>query len=388
MPSNQLYPSEMIENTLESYLPKVTVRSQAIYSTLVISIILIIISLPFIYTDVSVSANGIIRPITDKTDVKSLIAAPVKLVLVKENEKVLVDQPIVVLRADLLENKLRLNALIQKDKMVETNDLKKLVTLEASSTFPSLHLQSALYRQQFNEFLSSSLKEIERQKYALKELDIDKHLFAERVIAEREFKEKEQNYQNSISSYKISFEQKISQWQIELTTAQLKLEELATEEKQLRQEMELYIIKSPISGTVQQLTGIYAGSYVQSGEVLARVSPDSMLLAECYVSPKDIGFIKQRLNVNFQIDAFDYNEWGFISGMVTEISDDFEIVNNQPFFKVKCNIEKDYLKLKNGYSGKLKKGMTLQARFILTRRSLFEILFSKANEWLNPAQKS
>ncbi|MEJ5265646.1 MAG: HlyD family secretion protein, partial [Bacteroidales bacterium] len=42
--------------------------------------------------------------------------------------------------------------------------------------------------------------------------------------------------------------------------------------------------------------------------------------------------------------------------------------------------------LKNGIKGYLKKEMTVKARFIVTNRSLFQILYQKTDKWLNPTQ--
>lgn len=44
------------------------------------------------------------------------------------------------------------------------------------------------------------------------------------------------------------------------------------------------------------------------------------------------------------------------------------------------------MQLKSGYKTKVSKGMTLTARYIITRRSLFELLFDKVDDWLNPKQ--
>jgi HlyD family secretion protein len=57
-------------------------------------------------------------------------------------------------------------------------------------------------------------------------------------------------------------------------------------------------------------------------------------------------------------------------------------------FKVKCTFKSPTLMLKNGVKGQLKKGMSLQARFILTRRSLFQLLFDRTDDWINPELKS
>ena len=114
------------------------------------------------------------------------------------------------------------------------------------------------------------------------------------------------------------------------------------------------------------------------------ISPDQDLLVECYLSPADIGFIRDSMNVRFQFDAFNYNQWGLGKGKVMDVSNDIITRNEQPVFKVRCTLDTRELKLKNGYRGKLKKGMTLTARFQVTKRSLFQLLYDKVDDWLNP----
>ena len=41
------------------------------------------------------------------------------------------------------------------------------------------------------------------------------------------------------------------------------------------------------------------------------------------------------------------------------------LIDNKPFFKVRCLLDKKQLHLNNGFTGDLKKGMTLQARFLV-----------------------
>jgi HlyD family secretion protein len=183
-------------------------------------------------------------------------------------------------------------------------------------------------------------------------------------------------------------EKQLSQWQGDLTAIQLELTQLQSEEKQLQKEKELYQIKAPLTGAVGQLVGLSPGSYVQAGEVLGTISPDATLIAECYVSPKDIGHLRPGMPVRFQVDAFNYNEWGLIHGVVQEVSSDYSLMDNQPVFKVKCRLGQNFLQLKNGYKGTLKKGMTLRAHFTATRRTLWQLLYDKADDWMNPVQTS
>lgn len=88
--------------------------------------------------------------------------------------------------------------------------------------------------------------------------------------------------------------------------------------------------------------------------------------------------------VRFQVDAFNYNEWGMVKGEILSIDNDFVLINNQPAFKVRCRFASTTLSTTHGVSASLKKGMTLQARFILTKRSLFQLLYDKTDDWINP----
>lgn len=99
---------------------------------------------------------------------------------------------------------------------------------------------------------------------------------------------------------------------------------------------------------------------------------------------KDFGLLKEGMEARFQISAYDFNQWGIITGEISEISNDVTVLNNQPVFIVKSRLDKTYLELESGYRGSLKKGMTMQARFTVTRRSLFQLLYENVNDWLNP----
>lgn len=126
------------------------------------------------------------------------------------------------------------------------------------------------------------------------------------------------------------------------------------------------------------------GNFVSPSQTIAYVSANDNLLVECYVSPTDIGYISINQDIKFQLDAFNYNQWGMATGVVQEISEDISTINNKPVFKVRCLLHNKYLSLNTGYKGYLKKGMTLTGRFYLTNRTLWQLLFDKINDWVNP----
>ena len=71
-------------------------------------------------------------------------------------------------------------------------------------------------------------------------------------------------------------------------------------------------------------------------------------------------------------------------GKVKEVLSDVVLIEQKPMFRVRCSLNNSSLQLKNGYQGNIQKGLTFTARFHLNRRSLWQLLFDKVDNWLNP----
>lgn len=102
------------------------------------------------------------------------------------------------------------------------------------------------------------------------------------------------------------------------------------------------------------------------GQDILEISPEDQLIAECMVPAKSIGYIKKNQSVKFQMDTYNYNQWGFLSGTVHDI--DYNLVNDQQkgsFFKVRCRMDQNFLSLPNGNKAFVGKGNTFNARFYL-----------------------
>ena len=379
-------------NTL-TYLPTVSTRSQLIYTTILVAVLGAVAALPFIYVDVSVRAGGLVRPVTERSEVKAHLSGIISVLYVREGHAVRAGQPLLRLRSEVLDTKFRLVALQQAEKQTYIQDLLRLTNLsdEQLLTTPdraaALGLRSPLYRQQYEQFRFLSRENQQTKAKRQRELETSQKLLTDKVIARLEHEDNEFAWQSAVAQHQTMIERQRAEWQQALTQHQLQLTELQAQERQFRQEQAQYTLNAPVGGTISQLTGRYAGSVVQAGDVVALVSPDSTLIVECYVPPKDIGLLREGQAARFQVEAFDYNQWGMVEGEVIEVANDFTLVDNQqPAFKVRCRLRQSFLQLKNGYRGYLKKGMTVQARFAITRRSLFQLLYDQADDWLNPNQ--
>ncbi|MEE9461235.1 MAG: HlyD family secretion protein, partial [Bacteroidales bacterium] len=155
-------------------------------------------------------------------------------------------------------------------------------------------------------------------------------------------------------------------------------------EEQIRRSM----ITAPVSGSLEEFSGIFPGSVLQAGETIGIISPDSKLIAEMYMQSRNIAYLSTGQEVIMQVDAFPSHEWGMVKAEIYEISNDYIWLNQQAVFRVKCRFKEKRLVLKNGYEGELIKGMTFQARCLIAPRSLFQLLTDKADDWLDPAISS
>ena len=377
-----LLPNEWIENSIETYIYQHTTKSQVIYWVVLLAITATLVTLPFIYVDISVQGSGVVRPIAEKAEITSSVTEIVDSVFVREGEQV--KKGDVILRFKTANSDYKISYQISRlnDCSAQLMDLAYLAKGEKPNTFSSpVRQQEYIYFIRKKQELETALAQAE------KEYMRNKTLFEKKVISEEEYDGyyfKLQNQRNELASLMQS---QLSTWQADKNTYQNTYNEMNSSLKQEVKDKDLYIVRSPVAGTVDQFSGVYRGSSIQAGQTLAVISPDSTLCLEVYVTPRNIGFMSVGMPVKMQVESFNYNEWGTIPGKVKEISSDF-LTDSQgnSFYKVKCEIERDYLQLKNGRVGKLKKGMTVSAHFMVSRRSLFDLLYQKMDDWVNPRQ--
>lgn len=253
-------------------------------------------------------------------------------------------------------------------------------------TLDSIYSQK--YQREYIEYQEKSQELQTRFQKAKRDYLRNKGLFEKGVIAAVEFENYKFEYDLVITAITQLKKQQLNTWQADLTLKRRQLDEFENSSKLQNESKGYYILTAPISGTLINIIGIEVGSLINAGIHLAEISPDGILIAECYVSPIDIGLINPNNAVKFQMDAFNYNQWGLATGEIIEIGKDIELINESSIFKVRCKIDQKYLTLKNSFKGNFKKGMTFSARFKLTERTLFELLYDKIDDWLNSSSQS
>lgn len=377
--SENFTPGVFLESLASSYLYAGSRITHAIYISICLLLILSFLSLFFITMQVSEVAPAIIRPETEWSVIHSLVNGRLAECRVKENSFVEAGQVLYIIESDrlLAQEKFLGNRKAELDLLL--NDLHAL-----TSGISGPALSTPLYQQAYRSYREKLSDAQARSAKVKTDYERNRKLHDQKVIADAEFEGHAFEFRKAQNDVSILIQQQVNLWENERTQYMKEEKEISSQLIQLQHDKEDLIIHAPVRGNIQNVAGLYPGSLVFVNQPLGQISPETELVVEAYVQPNNIGLIQHNTHVLFQVDAFNYNQWGVATGTVQEISSDIQLMNEQPIFKVRCNLDNNFLQLRSGYKGYLKKGMTLQARFLVTERTLWQLLYDKADDWLNP----
>ena len=366
-------------NTLENLIAKNKTKSISIYLVVVIAIATFIGLLPIIKIDISSQSRGIIRSKIDNVPVTSAVSGKIVALKLKNNALVQKGDTLLIISKENLESEKQLNDTIYKTNETILQDLEMVLK-------GKFNLQTSLIREEYYKYTTQKAELQSKVAQAQINYNRYKTLFEKGVIAKAEFEKYQFDLQFAKQALNSFVKQQMANWQNKKNELILQLKNITGNNNKLSIEAQNYVLIAPITGTIENFNGVQAGSILNASQPIAHISPTDNLLVESTVSPNDIGLIKPNQKVKFQLDAFNYNQWGLLTGKVIDIDKNITLQENQAFFKVRCALDSKELKLKSGYKTQVSKGMTLTTRYIITRRSLFDLLFDKVDDWLNPKQ--
>ena len=366
-------------NTLANLIAKNKTKRISIYLVVVLAIAAFIALLPVITVDISSQSRGIIRSKTDNVPVTSAVSGKIVALKLKNNALGQKGDTLRIISKENLESEKQLNDTIYKTNETILQDLEMVLK-------GKFNLQTSLIREEYYKYTTQKAELQSKVAQAQINYNRYKTLFEKGVIAKAEFEKYQFDLQFAKQALNSFVKQQMANWQNKKNELTLQLKNITGSNNKLNIEAQNYVVIAPITGTIENFNGVQAGSILNASQPIAQISPVDNLVVESTVSPNDIGLIKPNQKVKFQLDAFNYNQWGLLTGKVIDIDKNITLQENQAFFKVRCALDSKELKLKSGYKTQVSKGMTLTTRYIITRRSLFDLLFDKVDDWLNPKQ--
>jgi hemolysin D len=127
-----------------------------------------------------------------------------------------------------------------------------------------------------------------------------------------------------------------------------KLSEIDSQISQAKQTLQYQDIKSPTNGTVFELKAApgFVANNANSAQPLLKIVSEDNLIAKVFITNKDIGFVKEKMEVDVRIDSFPFSEFGDIKGKVTWIGSDAlppDQIHQFSRFPAKIELETQFL---------------------------------------------
>jgi multidrug resistance efflux pump len=373
MNNKDLFPFSTLQNSLESYSIRITTRSKIIYWIIIFAITLTLVLLPLVYVDISVQARGFFQPDIEKQAISAPFGGKVLYSSVHIGKKILKGDTLIVIDSETLKARKDVLKNMISDNDASISDLGVLTCMDPlTEDKVSRDMKTQRYFSESANFRKQHYIQLQKLKKTETEHERSTLLHSQELIPDADYENSLYAFNTESENLKQILLSQKAAWHTDLTQRRNDAVRLNAELKQVDEELKNRIVISPVAGEIIRSAEVQNGGFVSYNQLIAEISPDGELLATCFVKPSDIGMIYEDQPVLIQVDAFKYNEWGMLKGRIADISDDMIIEgNSNALFRVRCTLENKTLTLKNGYSAVMKKGMSMTARMLVTRRSLF-----------------
>ena len=139
-------------------------------------------------------------------------------------------------------------------------------------------------------------------------------------------------------------------------------------------------IYAPISGRISETVRLNPGDYILSGEEVLKIVPQNnkSVKAELYVDSSDAARVKIGDKVKIKFPGLSPGRYGFAETKVSIVPPDSVLSSDgKPVFIVEAVIENPYLRTRRGQEARLLPGISGQARIIIERCSVFQMVIKK-----------
>lgn len=320
--------------------------------------------------DVVVTASGSMQPVGNINVIKSYASGTVRSINISEGEFVNQGDILIELNTEALEidvNQLQHQKEILEaqqeiyKKIIDGNDLAEVNVNSYSNELRS-YIQSII---DSNSEYKNSLKNYENEKTAAeinKEMAVlqleqyqnygtDYQIKAQELSIQQ-YALAEKNAELQISKIKLQYSSQVNS---KLSEINGKINEICANIENYKLSAEYQNITAPVSGYVNSVEVNTIGETVTSAQQLLTIvpnnTPNEML---CYVKNADIANIEIGMEAEIKLEAYPYNKYGTVKGMVKYISPSSfvnEQLGNIYIVKLEIDSSNENISVISGLSG-------------------------------------
>lgn len=177
-----------------------------------------------------------------------------------------------------------------------------------------------------------------------------------------------------------------AQAQVELSAKLIEMNEIKERLSALTERKTRTEIKSPVAGTIQEITINTIGGVINPGEDLIKIVPkDDKLIVEAKVRPADRAFIYPGQKAIVKLTAYDFAIYGGLDAELISISaDTFEDQEGNSFYQVKLRTKETELRRK-GEVLPIEVGMVASVDILTGKKTIMQYFLKPLIKTLNTA---
>lgn len=387
-----LLPATCAEDTVESLFARRGPAVPWIYRWLLGGALVALLALNGIEVDVAARAPGIVRATSERVALRSTLGGEIAAVLVSDDARVTLGQPLLQLRTTDVDIRLARNEAERTVRQALLSDLRLLagrdeIVAGEDGDAPGLFRTAALRQEWSVHRRQREANRLAETKAASEQARVAQ--LADRgIVTEQERDNARYEVERLRADARTWEAQALARWEQARRDAESAERDLAAEADRLADERARHVVRAPVAGTLLGFSGWHAGGTLGAGTELGAISPDDALVVEARIPSASAGLVRVGQHVRLQIDAYAYTWWGTLDGVVIALGGDaIQLEGGMPGFKVLIRPVSTRLVQSDGRYAELRKGLTLSARFLVGRRTLWQLLHDEAGAWLNPQDR-
>lgn len=377
MKKNIIYPDEILSETREVLLNSEPFFLHCVLWIVYAIAICVILIISFGKADDVVKANGVVRPVTNVSNVKCIVAGEIEEVFYSPGDFVKAGDKLLSIRGKNYEAKRKSIYLQNEELKKNIQGLEKIIKayeMDSQDIISDNKTICARYMAFIKEKEHKKAKVLRTYELLNLEKKFPKSVTTENQIKalEYEFNIAELELEEFCSGFISSIRQECDSLKIEKENIQQQM-------TQIQEEIRNLILVSPVSGFVQEISSLNPGDFIFADQKIINIIPatDGHCRIELNIPAEKMGKLKEGQEVKLRFPAFPYSEYRGKKGFLKIIQPDALSSENGLLFKAYAEVDSMELKDKKGRIYLLKPGYEVDARIVLENQTLLYFLLKK-----------
>ena len=378
----KVYSEQTIPYTQEYFMHKKPVSQRAVIWILTAILLAVIIFISFARFEEVVKVSGYIRPQENISSVANAVTGRIKTVSYTSGQQVSKGQ--LLLEIDPVQLEAQKESLLsqmneEEQKLSALYEIRN--SIQKNKNLIGINHTEAYLRY---EVWKNSLLKLENIRKLNKERYEQEKSIPTAMTTKARLQELESQYLISCNDYdnlNLSFQHDIEN---EIITYETSHKINKAKLLQIEDSLLFTKVTAPIDGIIQEITVFNKNDWVQAGQTLFNIIPSEKdaVKVELTISAKQAGKIEDGLKVKMRFPSLPYHEFGGAEGTILTVAPDAtRTQNGDAFFVIKTDLDKQFLKDKKGKEYPLKVGLQVDARIIISKKTILKFMLEKMNLW-------